>query len=464
MATPQLPGYIFGGTQDQFAQQQLEAERARSLQTAQLPVGQYGMFQASQLGNQAGRAVGGLLGIQDPLIERFKRIKMAEQMTIESGISEVDDPVNYYKTAASNLLKVGEPELASQAASKVRGLSKEIADLQKAEGEVSYTKALTETTEQSAAESRARVQREARKEVEDMKNEPIRTRELEAKAGAAEQDLEIKKFTVKNLEADRKLDNDLKVAQAESLRNKGGGADSNKIQDILGGEYRRRYAEWDAKYKAGEINFTTWQKGRDTITQNLQDVYTRPDMQAMMAYSIKGGGSGAGGLSTLGFPTMDQLATGKPVTGAGQQALDTRTHIQKDGKWIPNPNFNKPVENTPEPEVPSYEVDNEKDAELLAKAMDAAGQPYRIRIKSNKPDKPLLTPKEKESGLLGAKPPFYFDWVRKTSGRGEEGKWIIDPPSIGRGASPGLFKAHQLKGKKFNSRIEALEALKKELE
>lgn len=465
MATP----YLFGGTQDQFTQAQQEANRNKVLQTAQLTPEQFGMFMSGQAGQRAGQAIGGMLGIQDPMIARFQRIKQAEQMTIASGISETDDPVNYYKEAAKNLLAVGEPELASQAASQVRGLKKELADIASAELELPQKRALTEQYTQTATESKQRTEVSKREEKEKIETAPLRRREAEAGTVSKEQEAEIRKFTVKWQEEDRKLQQKLTESQISANLARGQGKETGEELDpkkILGEQYRRRFVEWDTLYENKKIDFDTWQRGRDQITQTLQDFLMRSDLQGQMGLGMRfPGTAGGGGLGTLPVPTLKGLVEGKSIVPETKEPMFIP---DEKGKLVPNPNFNKServLEETSQI-VPTYKVPTEEDARTLSKTMEAAGKPFRIEIETPKEKERLLTPKDE--GLLGdvlKTPPVYFDWVKQSMLRGGGDKsWIIDPPSPGRSASRQLIKAQELKGKRFKTRIEALEAIKKALE
>lgn len=107
---------LFGVSPDIFRQQQDAQFRAQALAEAQLSPEQQNYYQMANMGRQAGRALGGLLGAEDPALARQKAENQLLQQ-VQSSLSPQDlqDPYKLSAAVYQAAMRANMPELANNA-------------------------------------------------------------------------------------------------------------------------------------------------------------------------------------------------------------------------------------------------------------------------------------------------------------------------------------------------------------
>lgn len=107
---------LFGVSPDIFRQQQDAQFRAQALAEAQLNPEQQNYYQMANMGRQAGRALGGLLGAEDPVLARQTAENNVLQQ-VQSSLSpeELQDPYKLSAAVYQAAMQANLPELANNA-------------------------------------------------------------------------------------------------------------------------------------------------------------------------------------------------------------------------------------------------------------------------------------------------------------------------------------------------------------
>lgn len=125
MAERNIVGGMFGITPEMYQQNLVARDTATNAQLAQLAPGQLAGFYAMEAGTGLGRAVPGLLGVEDP---ELAKIRDVQQMRTQFDVST---PLGL-RQFASALGQKGYTDLALQATAKAADIDKDIATAEKA--------------------------------------------------------------------------------------------------------------------------------------------------------------------------------------------------------------------------------------------------------------------------------------------------------------------------------------------
>lgn len=105
---------LFGPTPQEVAQAQNAQGMGMAMQQANVDPLMIPAMWAGRAGQQFGNAINGMLGYQDPMMDKARRARQAQQMTDQMGIDINTDPVNYYRAAQKNLIDVGLHDMAAE--------------------------------------------------------------------------------------------------------------------------------------------------------------------------------------------------------------------------------------------------------------------------------------------------------------------------------------------------------------
>lgn len=128
MAQQSIVGSLFGLTPGLAEQALMDQQRAQSLQLAQLDPGSLARFGMIQAGQDVGRGLAGLMGVEDP---QLKMVRDISQLRSQFDLSTPQGMRDF----ASALSERGYGEFAMQAAGRAAELDKTIAQAEKARQE-----------------------------------------------------------------------------------------------------------------------------------------------------------------------------------------------------------------------------------------------------------------------------------------------------------------------------------------
>ena len=107
---------LFGVSPELFKQQQDMQFRAQAIQEAQLDPQQQRYLQKSLMGRQVGRAIGGLLGSEDPMLARqTKENNVLQEVQSSLSPEDMQDPYKLSAAVYQAAMQANLPELASNA-------------------------------------------------------------------------------------------------------------------------------------------------------------------------------------------------------------------------------------------------------------------------------------------------------------------------------------------------------------
>lgn len=121
MAEKDIVGGIFGLTPEMYQQGLARRDTATNLAAAQLSPGQLAGFYAMEAGTGLGRAIPGLLGVEDPELVKIREVQQMRQMF------DVSTPAGLRQFAQA-LGQRGYSDLAVQASAKAADIDKTIAE------------------------------------------------------------------------------------------------------------------------------------------------------------------------------------------------------------------------------------------------------------------------------------------------------------------------------------------------
>ena len=124
MANEALRMDLFGPSPSEVMQARQQQQNNQAMQWANMPAGRGMVAAGAQAGQSFGNALGGMMGMQDPAVERAQRMQMAQMETEEfaraNGIDLATKPQDYYKLATQTLSKYGLANEAAQVAEIAR--------------------------------------------------------------------------------------------------------------------------------------------------------------------------------------------------------------------------------------------------------------------------------------------------------------------------------------------------------
>ena len=107
---------LFGVSPTLFKQQQDAQFRAQALAEAQLDPEQQRYFQKATMGRNVGRAIGGLLGAEDPmLVRQTKENNLLQQVQSSMSPEDMQDPYKLSAAVYQAAMAANLPELANNA-------------------------------------------------------------------------------------------------------------------------------------------------------------------------------------------------------------------------------------------------------------------------------------------------------------------------------------------------------------
>jgi len=107
---------LFGVSPELFKQQQDAQFRAQAIQEAQLDPQQQRYLQKSLMGRQVGRAIGGLLGAEDPMLARQSaENKLLQDVQSRMSPEDIQDPYKLSAAVYQAAMQANMPELANHA-------------------------------------------------------------------------------------------------------------------------------------------------------------------------------------------------------------------------------------------------------------------------------------------------------------------------------------------------------------
>jgi hypothetical protein len=128
MADNSIVQGLFGIDPNMYAQQQQAAQNAQALQFAELTPGQQGQYGAFRGGQQIGNVGAGLMGVQDPLLQKAT---MAKQLASQFDLTSPQGLQQYAQALAQN----GAPDLAQMAVARAQDMQVKQATIYQKTGE-----------------------------------------------------------------------------------------------------------------------------------------------------------------------------------------------------------------------------------------------------------------------------------------------------------------------------------------
>jgi hypothetical protein len=129
MAQQDIVGSLFGVTPESYQQARVARDTATNLSAAQLAPGQLAGYYAMEAGTGLGRAIPGLLGIEDP---QMKAVSTAAALAKQFDVTTPDG----LKAYAGALQQAGLPQFASMAVDRLNALNKSAFDVLKTQSEI----------------------------------------------------------------------------------------------------------------------------------------------------------------------------------------------------------------------------------------------------------------------------------------------------------------------------------------